>query len=226
MPGDLNLKKSWNPALVKNQAKVWQQEQKTLEEYKNIKKREEELAKEKESFELLALKNKHNDSLTAQDKLKLNKLDWMYDAPVANSSHENKSVPQATQEHNSKANNLSNYDPKLKVQKPRVKELKVSKEVASLDPMLKMTAQSQKLAELDPMLRVGRAGDMDSVNVDRKRERSPSRSIHSERERNKSRPRHRRHSSHREHEDGHKRHHKPHKHHKHRKESESRPIPY
>lgn len=77
MPGDLNLKKSWNPALVKNQNKLWQQEQKSLEEYKKIKEREKELEKEQEDKKLLSLKTKFN-SLTKADKLKLNKLDWMY----------------------------------------------------------------------------------------------------------------------------------------------------
>lgn len=77
MPGDLNLKKSWNPALVKNQNKLWQQEQKSLEEYKKIKEREKELEKEQEDKKLLSLKTKFN-TLTKADKLKLNKLDWMY----------------------------------------------------------------------------------------------------------------------------------------------------
>ena len=37
MAGDLNLKKSWNPQLVKNKQKVWQQEQEKLDEFKKIK---------------------------------------------------------------------------------------------------------------------------------------------------------------------------------------------
>ncbi|CAH6721241.1 pre-mRNA-splicing factor Cwc25p [[Candida] jaroonii] len=82
MPGDLNLKKSWNPALVKTQAKIWQQEQKTLEEFNKIKQREEELKKEKELNDLIALKYKFNDNMNKQDKLKLNKLNWMYDVPA------------------------------------------------------------------------------------------------------------------------------------------------
>lgn len=82
MPGDLNLKKSWNPALVKTQAKIWQQEQKTLEEFNKIKQREEELKKEKELNDLIALKYKFNDNMNKQDKLKVNKLNWMYDVPA------------------------------------------------------------------------------------------------------------------------------------------------
>ncbi|CUS08749.1 unnamed protein product [Tuber aestivum] len=46
MGGDLNLKKSWHPHLLKNQERVWQEEKKALEERKRIdqwrKEREEE----------------------------------------------------------------------------------------------------------------------------------------------------------------------------------------
>jgi N-terminal domain of CBF1 interacting co-repressor CIR len=34
MGGDLNLKKSWNPNLLKNQARVYEEERKALEERK------------------------------------------------------------------------------------------------------------------------------------------------------------------------------------------------
>lgn len=83
MPGDLNLKKSWNPALMKNQAKIWNQEQKAIEEFNKIKQREEELKKEKETADLIKLKYKFSEDMSKNDKLKLNKLDWMYQAPAA-----------------------------------------------------------------------------------------------------------------------------------------------
>lgn len=79
-PGDLNLKKSWNPALMKNQKKLWDEEQKQLEQYKIAKQRQEELNKEKEQLELLKLQ--YGDDLTnlpRDHKLSLNKMNWMYD---------------------------------------------------------------------------------------------------------------------------------------------------
>ena len=82
MAGDLNLKKSWNPALVKNQQKVWEEEQQKLDELKRIKERNQEYKQEQEYLELLKLQ--HGDrfqikDLNKQQKLKLSKLNWMYD---------------------------------------------------------------------------------------------------------------------------------------------------
>lgn len=79
-PGDLNLKKSWNPALLKNQKKVWEKEQEQLHEYKLIKTRQAELQREKEQLELLKLQ--HGDDLLKlprDHKLSLNKMNWMYE---------------------------------------------------------------------------------------------------------------------------------------------------
>lgn len=47
MAGDLNLKKSWNPALVKNQQKVWEEEQQKLDELKRIKREIKSINKNK-----------------------------------------------------------------------------------------------------------------------------------------------------------------------------------
>lgn len=55
MAGDLNLKKSWNPALVKNQKKVWEEEQNKLKELKRIKELNQEFQKEQEYRNLLKL---------------------------------------------------------------------------------------------------------------------------------------------------------------------------
>ncbi|AOW29817.1 pre-mRNA-splicing factor CWC25 [Candida albicans L26] len=82
MAGDLNLKKSWNPALVKNQQKVWEEEQQKLDELKRIKERNQEYKQEQEYLELLKLQ--HGDQfqikdLNKQQKLKISKLNWMYD---------------------------------------------------------------------------------------------------------------------------------------------------
>lgn len=82
MAGDLNLKKSWNPALVKNQSKVWEDEQAKLTELKKIREINSELQKEQEYKRLLQLQ--HGEEFSEKDlnkgeKLKLNKLNWMYE---------------------------------------------------------------------------------------------------------------------------------------------------
>lgn len=80
MPGDLNLKKSWNPALVKNQKKVWEREQEALKEYQSIKQRSKEIAQEREKEELIRLQYGQDPSaLPTKQKLELNKLGWMYE---------------------------------------------------------------------------------------------------------------------------------------------------
>lgn len=80
MGGDLNLKKSWNPALVKNQQKVWQKEQEKLEEYKQIKQRNAEFEQEQQYQKLLSLRHgpDYKEKILAEEKLKLGKMDWMY----------------------------------------------------------------------------------------------------------------------------------------------------
>lgn len=82
MAGDLNLKKSWNPALVKNQSKVWEDEQAKLTELKKIREINSDLQKEQEYKRLLQLQ--HGEEFSEKDlnkgeKLKLNKLNWMYE---------------------------------------------------------------------------------------------------------------------------------------------------
>lgn len=74
--GDLNLLKSWNPKLVKNRKKVWEKEQRLLEEDEKIRKRQLEIAKEKEEEELLAGRDSTKGRKTG--------LEWMYqDDPTA-----------------------------------------------------------------------------------------------------------------------------------------------
>lgn len=81
MAGDLNLKKSWNPALVKNQKKVWQEEQNKLDELKRIRELNKEHDREQEYLQMLKLQHGSDfktKDLSAAEKLRLNKLDWMY----------------------------------------------------------------------------------------------------------------------------------------------------
>lgn len=80
MPGDLNLKKSWNPALVKNQKKVWEKEQEALKELKAIKERSKEIEREREKEEMIRLQYGNDPNALPQDKkIELNKLSWMYE---------------------------------------------------------------------------------------------------------------------------------------------------
>ncbi|KAI3403259.2 CWC25 [Candida oxycetoniae] len=88
MAKDLNLKKSWNPALVKNQQKVWELEQKKLKDYKDYKEKKHEHKQEQEYLQLLKLQYGENftiDQLSHKEKLKVSKLSWMYeDVPFEN----------------------------------------------------------------------------------------------------------------------------------------------
>ncbi|KAM9936719.1 hypothetical protein OXX80_003736 [Metschnikowia pulcherrima] len=93
MPDDLNLKKSWNPALMKNQKKVWEREQQALKELQTTKQRQKEIAQEREKEELIRLQyGSDPSSMPKKDKLELNKLGWMYnDGPKTTQDDENES---------------------------------------------------------------------------------------------------------------------------------------
>ncbi|KAG7887399.1 hypothetical protein KL936_004096 [Ogataea polymorpha] len=66
MVSDLNLKKSWNPRLLKNRTKVWEKERELLSE------RRDETAHENANKELPA---KYNQSKSVR-------IDWMYKNPA------------------------------------------------------------------------------------------------------------------------------------------------
>mmetsp|Transcript_4960 Transcript_4960/g.5483 ORF Transcript_4960/g.5483 Transcript_4960/m.5483 type:complete len:252 (-) Transcript_4960:558-1313(-) len=78
MPGDLNLKKSWHPGLMKNQKKLWEQEQEALSEHLKIKAKNEELKREKEKQELIKLQYGDAKDIPIEVKRELNNLNWMY----------------------------------------------------------------------------------------------------------------------------------------------------
>lgn len=77
MGGDLNLKKSWNPVLLKNQERVWLEQKKALEERKRIDQMMKERAEERQIQELQELQE------AAGGKKRLNRVDWMYSGPAA-----------------------------------------------------------------------------------------------------------------------------------------------
>lgn len=72
MPGNLNVKKSWHPGILKNQAAVWQREQDAIAERKKILERQKEIQQERERNELLALQE------SATGKKRVQRMEWMY----------------------------------------------------------------------------------------------------------------------------------------------------
>src|SRR5690348_2376766 len=75
MGGDLNLKKSWHPVLMSNQKKVWEEEQKALEERKKIDQIMKERAEERQIQELEDLQ------AAAGGAKRQARVDWMYSGP-------------------------------------------------------------------------------------------------------------------------------------------------
>ncbi|KAJ6172528.1 hypothetical protein N7470_001595 [Penicillium chermesinum] len=81
MGGDLNLKKSWHPSLLRNQERVWSEEKKALEERKRIDQVRREREEERQIQELQKLQE-------ASGKGKQqNRVDWMYQAPSSATGH-------------------------------------------------------------------------------------------------------------------------------------------
>lgn len=73
--GDLNMKKSWHPLLIRNQEKVWMEEKKALEERKRIEQIKKEIEEERQLQELQKLQE------ASGGKKRVERLDWMYAAP-------------------------------------------------------------------------------------------------------------------------------------------------
>ncbi|KAI0094299.1 Pre-mRNA splicing factor-domain-containing protein [Irpex rosettiformis] len=78
--GDLNMKKSWHPLLLKNQERVWLEEKKALEEKKKL----DQLRKEKEEERQLQELQRLQEEQTG--KKRQEKLDWMYATPATGNS--------------------------------------------------------------------------------------------------------------------------------------------
>ncbi|PGH15278.1 hypothetical protein AJ80_05631 [Polytolypa hystricis UAMH7299] len=77
MGGDLNLKKSWNPIIQKNQERVWIEQKKALEERKRIDQMMKERQEERQIQELQQMQE------AAGGTKRLNRVDWMYSGPAA-----------------------------------------------------------------------------------------------------------------------------------------------
>ncbi|KAG5654694.1 hypothetical protein H0H81_007450 [Sphagnurus paluster] len=78
--GDLNMKKSWHPLLLKNQERVWLEEKKALEEKKKL----DQLRKEKEEERQLQELQRLQEEQTG--KKRTEKLEWMYATPATGTS--------------------------------------------------------------------------------------------------------------------------------------------
>ncbi|KAM6498516.1 Pre-mRNA splicing factor domain containing protein [Amanita muscaria] len=78
--GDLNMKKSWHPLLLKNQERVWLEEKKALEEKKKL----EQLRKEKEEERQLQELQRLQEEQTGRKRTE--KLEWMYTTPATGTS--------------------------------------------------------------------------------------------------------------------------------------------
>ncbi|THH19037.1 hypothetical protein EW146_g2040 [Bondarzewia mesenterica] len=78
--GDLNMKKSWHPLLLKNQERVWLEEKKALEEKKKL----DQLRKEKEEERQLQELQRLQEEQTGRKRTE--KLEWMYTTPATGSS--------------------------------------------------------------------------------------------------------------------------------------------
>ncbi|KAG9314030.1 Pre-mRNA splicing factor-domain-containing protein [Chiua virens] len=78
--GDLNMKKSWHPLLLKNQERVWLEEKKALEEKKKL----DQLRKEKEEERQLQELQRLQEEQTG--KKRTEKLEWMYTTPATGNS--------------------------------------------------------------------------------------------------------------------------------------------
>jgi len=78
--GDLNMKKSWHPLLLKNQERVWLEEKKALEEKKKL----DQLRKEKEEERQLQELQRLQEEQTGRKRTE--KLEWMYTTPATGTS--------------------------------------------------------------------------------------------------------------------------------------------
>ncbi|KAG0143785.1 hypothetical protein CROQUDRAFT_95829 [Cronartium quercuum f. sp. fusiforme G11] len=75
--GDLNMKKSWHPLLMKNQERVWKEERKAVEERKKTAQLQKELAEERQLQELQRLQAAQGGGRREE------RVDWLYATPAA-----------------------------------------------------------------------------------------------------------------------------------------------
>ncbi|KAH9460922.1 hypothetical protein MJO28_009941 [Puccinia striiformis f. sp. tritici] len=74
--GDLNMKKSWHPLLMKNQERVWKEERKALDERKKTTQLQKELAEERQLQELQRLQAEKGGDRRDE------RVEWLYATPA------------------------------------------------------------------------------------------------------------------------------------------------
>ncbi|KAL6713589.1 RNA-splicing factor [Lecanora helva] len=77
MGGDLNLKKSWHPLLMSNQRRVWEEEQKALDERKRTEQMMKERQEERNLQEIQQMQEAAGGARRPQ------RVEWMYSGPSA-----------------------------------------------------------------------------------------------------------------------------------------------
>ncbi|EEB08821.1 complexed with Cdc5 protein Cwf25 [Schizosaccharomyces japonicus yFS275] len=83
--GDLNMKKSWHPLLMRNQEKVWKDEQMHKEEQKRVEQLRREIEEERQLLELQRLQE------AAGGKKRRDIVEWMYAVPNADGEKKSES---------------------------------------------------------------------------------------------------------------------------------------
>lgn len=78
--GDLNMKKSWHPVLLKNQEQVWQAEREAAAERKKIQELQRQIKEERELLHMQRLQD------AATGKKRRDIVEWMYKDPTMESS--------------------------------------------------------------------------------------------------------------------------------------------
>lgn len=127
MPSDLNLKKSWNPKLLKNRTKVWRKEQELLRQHRKNQAHDQRISEIKDKSELISLTNAHSRDTTS----------WMY------ASH-NESTGSASDD-------FMLGRKKLRLEPKQVKEVSRFDKVMNTEKEEEDDAKKTKVDKEDPM---------------------------------------------------------------------------
>jgi hypothetical protein len=231
MGGDLNLKKSWNPVLQKNQERVWLEQKKALAERKRIEQMMKERQEERQIQELQQMQE------AAGGAKRLNRVDWMYSGPAAGQAGTTEEM-EGYLLGKRRIDGLIKGTENTKLEKAApessfmaVQNANSAKDIAAKvrdDPLLAIKKQEQAAYETMMSDPVRRKQLLKAAGVDGEKE---SRSRDKDKERDRER-KHRRHRHHRDDEDRHRsrRHHDDdrrssrHHHRRHRSRSRTPPL--
>ncbi|ORY67741.1 Pre-mRNA splicing factor-domain-containing protein [Pseudomassariella vexata] len=207
MGGDLNTKKSFHPGLLKNQARVWEEEQKALEERKRIEQRRQEIKEERAQKEL-------QDKLEAAGgRKRLDRVDWMYQNGPSDGQGGTSEELEAYLLGKRRIDTILKGNDHQKLEKQAGQESFMALQNANTerdtaakireDPLLAIKKQEQQAYESmmrDPTKRqqlLASMGKSDEKSAKSKEDRHSRRHRHHHRHRSHSREREHRHRSHR-----------------------------